>query len=405
MVPADGLGTSNGSIGSYFIVKEIGKGTYGCVYEGADVRSQSRVALKRVIPKVEKEGFPVTAIREIKTLRSLCHDNILRLLDVVYQRARKEDERDSVYMVFPYIHHDLVGIQHHRNNKLDIPEVKCISHQLLHGLSYLHSQGIVHRDLKLANLLVTSSGILKIADFGLARLQPSHVLHLTNRVVTRWYRPPELLLGETVYDSSVDMWSFAAIFAELVNGVPLFPGESEAQVLRLIIDALGPLSDNIRPELRKKPEFIKMLHDVSELPRQSSHMNTHHISSTASESHVDANGSVVPPGIGKLRNTFNRISDNGFNFVLGLLQYEPQKRPHARQLVNHPYFNEDPTLCHPEEIVLPPEPSREMDVKEAVSSSTRRGWKRPASREPIKAAKTHAKTPKLARRRNATCLL
>lgn len=402
--------TTNGNCGrgleSYTIHKEIGKGTYGCVYEGVDVRSQLRVALKRVIPKVETEGFPVTAIREIKTLRSLDYQNVLRLIDVVFQRASKEGERDSVYLVFPYIHHDLVGIQHFRNNRMDLTEIKCISLQLLRGLDYLHSHGVVHRDLKLANLLMTSSGILKIADFGLARLQPKHRPHLTNRVVTRWYRPPELLLGETIYDSSVDMWSYATIFSELVNGVPLFPGESEAQVLRLIMDTLGSPGPHLWPDLRKKPEFTRMLHDVSELRRQSfhpagaRHSNNTYQSSTPS---LEFSGCELQPD--KLRNTLNRLSDTGFKLVASLLQYEPEKRPSASKLIGHLFFKELPAPCEPGAIALPPEPSKEMNVKEVLSASSRRVLKRKVPEDPLLPRSSNSNAQILSRKRNACCPL
>ena len=107
-------------------------------------------------------------------------------------------------------------------------QVKCYLQQLLRGLDHCHSRGVLHRDIKGSNLLIDNSGVLKIADFGLASFfDPNQTQPLTSRVVTLWYRPPELLLGATRYGAAVDLWSTGCILAELYAGKPIMPGRTE----------------------------------------------------------------------------------------------------------------------------------------------------------------------------------
>lgn len=105
-------------------------------------------------------------------------------------------------------------------------QIKCYMRQLLKGIEHCHSKGILHRDIKTSNILVDNNGRLKIADFGLANFAASRQ-PLTSRVVTLWYRPPELLLGSTNYGTNVDMWSVGCVFAELFMGRPILKGRTE----------------------------------------------------------------------------------------------------------------------------------------------------------------------------------
>jgi CTD kinase subunit alpha len=111
-------------------------------------------------------------------------------------------------MVLEYMDHDLTGLLAHPEITFTLGNLKSLNHQMLSGLAYLHDQGILHRDLKGSNILLNASGELKLADFGLARLySKKRKADYTNRVITLWYRGPELLLGETSYGAEVDMWS------------------------------------------------------------------------------------------------------------------------------------------------------------------------------------------------------
>jgi len=137
-------------------------------------------------------------------------------------------------MVFEYMDHDLTGLSDRPGMRFTIPQIKCYMKQLLLGLHYCHINQVLHRDIKGSNLLIDNHGILKLADFGLARSYSyDHTAHLTNRVITLWYRPPELLLGSTKYGPAVDMWSVGCIFAELLYGKPILPGKNEVWFLKI----------------------------------------------------------------------------------------------------------------------------------------------------------------------------
>jgi len=362
-----------GSFSNYKILNEIGKGTYGCVYEAVDVRDRRRVALKKVLPKFDKQGFPITAIREIKTLRFMKHENIIELLEVVYQLPSRTLDKTAVYMVFPYIKHDLVGIQHYHGNHLYLTEIKCIALQVLKGLEYLHSLHIVHRDLKPANLLIDADGVVKIADFGLARIQLPRRHDQTNKVVTRWYRSPELLMGATKYDFHVDMWSVGAIIGELIVGTPLFPGESEVHVLRYIFDTLGPPSLDLWSDLNSFKDSSDMLESVSVTRRLLSEFIDHPQGVCKYDSRRERPTSLlVRDGVRNylerqvFKKLFCTISHSGQLLIASLLQYDPARRPTAFACIQDTFFSQDPRAADPRSVRLPPDPRRELHVKEGI---------------------------------------
>ena len=140
---------------------------------------------------------------------------------------------------------------------------------MIKGVSYIHKFKILHRDLKPQNLLISNDGILKIADFGLARGYGIPVKNYTHEVVTLWYRPPDVLLGSKNYMTTVDIWSIGCIFAgkillikifiyfflEMVNGKPLFTGVSEADQLKKIFRIRGTPSEKDYPEIKTLSEY------------------------------------------------------------------------------------------------------------------------------------------------------
>ena len=198
----------------------IGEGTYGSVFLAKSPTGQL-VALKK-IRKEKKEGFPITAIREIKILKRVDHPNIVKLLDVVSSHTYTPHFKDGdVFMVFEFCDHDLTGLMESRAQISDA-QVKYYMKCILEGLYYLHKDKIMHRDIKGANILISNNGAVKIADFGLARIMNKQSGY-TNRVVTLWYRAPELLLGMSDYSSKIDLWALGCLFAELITrGAVLF---------------------------------------------------------------------------------------------------------------------------------------------------------------------------------------
>ncbi len=155
--------------------------------------------------------------------------------------------RCNIYLVFEYMEHDLHGLMD-RHVSLDVSHIKCIMQQILEGVKYVHSKSVMHRDIKGANVLLDNKGNVKLADFGLGIEFDLHKdRNFTNRVVTPWYRCPELLLGSERYTTAIDMWSVGCLFAELFTSRALFPGDREARVLELIYEKCGPISEENWP--------------------------------------------------------------------------------------------------------------------------------------------------------------
>jgi cyclin-dependent kinase 12/13 len=214
---------------SFEKIDKIGQGTYSNVYKARDSVSGKIVALKKVrFDNLEPESVRFMA-REILILRRLDHPNVIKLDGLVTSRMSC-----SLYLVFDYMVHDLAGLAASPEIKFTLPQVKCYVHQLLSGLEHCHDRGVLHRDIKGSNLLLDNNGVLKIGDFGLASFfDPNHKQPMTSRVVTLWYRPPELLLGATDYGVGVDLWSAGCILAELLAGKPIMPGRTEVSYIMI----------------------------------------------------------------------------------------------------------------------------------------------------------------------------
>lgn len=169
-----------------------------------------------------------------------------------------------MYMVTPYMDHDLSGLLENPGVTFTTPQIKCYMMQLLKGTAYLHENRILHRDMKAANLLINNKGILQIADFGLARHYEGPVPRpgdgggeavrdYTTLVVTRWYRPPELLLQLRRYTTAIDLWGVGCVFGEMLVGRPILSGESDARQLEIIFDLVGSPTDESMPGWRSLP--------------------------------------------------------------------------------------------------------------------------------------------------------
>ncbi len=295
----------------------VGSGTYGKVFKAVHVYTKCLVALKKIRMEGERDGFPVTAVREIKLLQSLKHVNIVNLQEVMV-------EKNDCFMVFEYLSHDLTGLLNHPTFKLEPAHKKHLAKQLFEGLDYLHRRGVLHRDIKAANILVSSDGQLKLADFGLARFYAKRrQLDYTNRVITIWYRSPELLLGETQYGPAVDIWSAACVLVEIFTRHAIFPGDGgEISQLEKIYAILGT------PNKVEWPGLVDMA--WFELLRP-----------TARRANVFAE---------KYK---ERVTPAAFELLEAMFQYDPAKRPSASDVLEHPYFTvEEPKPRQATEYVL-----------------------------------------------------
>jgi serine/threonine-protein kinase BUR1 len=229
----------------------------------------------------EKDGFPITALREIKILKMLSHPNIIKLEEMAVERFKsdphdKSRKRAILYMVFPYMHHDLSGLLDNPEVHLSEAHIKCYMQQLLRGLQYLHNSKILHRDMKAANLLINNRGILQIADFGLARHYDEPPprpgkgngeaqREYTCLVVTRWYRPPELLLQLRRYTPAIDMWGAGCVFGEMFKRKPILTGKSDLHQAEIIWELVGTPTDQNMPGWQQLPGCDGM---KSFVPRQ-----------------------------------------------------------------------------------------------------------------------------------------
>lgn len=231
--------TQCSSIHNYERLNHIEEGSYGIVFRARHIPSGDIVAIKRLKMDRERNGFPITSLREIRTLlmTSPHHPNIVHLREVVVG-----DTLTQIYLSFEFVEHDLRTLLTHLETPFLLSEIKTLMKQLLGAVGALHDHWIVHRDLKTSNLLLSNRGCLKLADFGLARLygdaggggKNRRAREMTELVVTLWYRAPELLLGAKEYDTAIDMWSVGCIFAEMLLQEPLFPGKNEADQIQKV---------------------------------------------------------------------------------------------------------------------------------------------------------------------------
>ncbi|XP_042911971.1 cyclin-dependent kinase 4 [Parasteatoda tepidariorum] len=220
----------------------IGNGAYGTVYKARDLANNGQfVALKKVKIPIGEDGVPVSTVREISLLKQLTfldHPNVVKLLDICHGRRVENERQMLVYLVFEHVDQDLATyLERCPPPGLSTDLIKDLTYQLLNGLDFLHFNRVLHRDLKPQNVLISNKGIVKLADFGLARIY-SEKIPLTSVVVTLWYRPPEVLLAQS-YATAVDVWSAGCIFAELYRLKPLFPGENDADQLAKIFEVIG----------------------------------------------------------------------------------------------------------------------------------------------------------------------
>ncbi|XP_058101025.1 probable serine/threonine-protein kinase At1g54610 isoform X1 [Magnolia sinica] len=320
---------------SFEKLDKIGQGTYSNVYRARDLDNGKIVALKKVrFDNLEPESVRFMA-REIHILRRLDHPNIIKLEGLVTSRMSC-----SLYLVFEYMEHDLAGLASSPRLKFSEPQVKCYMQQLLCGLDHCHSRNILHRDIKGSNLLIDNSGILKIADFGLASFfDPDRRHPLTSRVVTLWYRPPELLLGATDYGVAVDLWSTGCILAELYAAKPIMPGRTEVEQLHKIFKLCGsPSEDYWRKSKLPHATIFKPQHPYRRC----------------------------------VADTFKDFPPSALGLLDVLLSIDPADRGTAASALKSDFFTTKPLACDPSSLPKYP-PSKEFDAKIRDEEARRQG--------------------------------
>ncbi|GLU04489.1 hypothetical protein SLE2022_216320 [Rubroshorea leprosula] len=334
----------------YVPIKPIGRGAYGIVCSSVNIETNEKVAIKKIHNPFENRIDALRTLRELMLLRHLLHDNVIALKDAMMPIHRTSFK--DVYLVYELMDTDLHQI-------IKSPQALSNDHcqyflfQLLRGLKYLHSANILHRDLKPGNLLINGNCDLKICDFGLARPGNAKGQFMTEYVVTRWYRAPELLLCCDNYGTSIDVWSVGCIFAELLGRKPLFPGTDCLNQLKLIINVLGSQREEDLEFIdnRKAKTYIKSL--------------------------------PYSPGT-----PFSRLYPNAHPLAIDLLQkmlvLDPSKRISVTEALQHPYMAPlyDPS-CNP-----PAEMPIDLDIDEDLGEEMIREliWKEILHHHPDEAA-------------------
>ncbi|CAI5720626.1 unnamed protein product [Hyaloperonospora brassicae] len=224
----------------YQMIKAVGQGAYGCVIAASDTETGQALAIKN-IPNAFNDLIDAKRIlREIRLMRHLNHPNLVNLLDLL--RPPTLQEFNDVYIVTDLMETDLHRVIH-SNQSISDDHVQYFLYQMLVAINYVHSAEVLHRDLKPSNILVNSDCDLKLCDFGLARGIQGMDSGLTEYVVTRWYRAPELLLSSK-YDKQMDVWAIGCILAEMLGRRPLFPGHDYLHQLKIIMDVVGSPSED-----------------------------------------------------------------------------------------------------------------------------------------------------------------
>lgn len=328
----------------------IGRGAYGIVCSVMNSETGEMVAIKKIANAFDNHMDAKRTLREIKLLRHLDHENVIGIRDVIPPPIPQAF--NDVYVATELMDTDL----HHiiRSNQ-DLSEEHCqyFLYQILRGLKYIHSANVIHRDLKPSNLLLNANCDLKICDFGLAR-PTSENENMTEYVVTRWYRAPELLLNSTDYTASIDIWSVGCIFMELMNRRPLFPGRDHMHQMRLITECIGTPTEAELGFLRSEDARRYMRH-LPQYPRQ------------------------------PFASLFSHVNPAAIDLVERMLTFNPSKRITVEEALAHPYLErlhdiaDEPVCMEPfsfdfEQHALSEEQMKELIYQEALAFNPESGY-------------------------------
>ncbi|XP_001365468.2 mitogen-activated protein kinase 4 [Monodelphis domestica] len=315
--------------GRFIDFRPLGFGVNGLVLSATDSQTCRKVAVKKIA--MSDAQSMKHALREIKIIRRLDHDNIVKVYEVLGPKgADLQGELlkfHMAYIVQEYMETDLARLL--EQGTLAEEHAKLFMYQLLRGLKYIHSANVLHRDLKPANIFISTEDlVLKIGDFGLARIVDQHYSHkgyLSEGLVTKWYRSPRLLLSPNNYTKAIDMWAAGCILAEMLTGKMLFPGCHELEQMQLILDTIPVIREEDKDELlRVMPSFINSTWEVKK----------------------------------PLRKLLPEVNSEAVDFLEKILTFNPMDRLTAEMGLQHPYMS--PYSC-PEDEPISQQPFRIED--------------------------------------------
>ncbi|KAG8005927.1 Tyrosine-protein kinase Tec, partial [Nibea albiflora] len=283
----------------------VGEGSYGTVLKCRHRDSGRLVAIKKFMDSDDDKTVKKIALREIKLLRQLRHDNLVNLIEVWKRRRRW-------YLVFEFVERTLLDDLEQNPNGLELNTSRQFLYQILRAAAFCHQQNVIHRDIKPENILISQGGVVKLCDFGFARTMtsPAEGGIYTDYVATRWYRAPELLVGDTKYGKPVDVWAVGCLLIEMLTGQPLFPGDSDLDQIYHIVRCFGNLTAHHQELFYRNPVFSGV-----RLPECSSR---------------------VP-----LEQRFSTVTPPALDLAQSCLQMDPERRAQCSDLLEHLLFTQD----------------------------------------------------------------
>ena len=292
--------------------KKLGEGTYAIVYLGhLKGDPSSLVAIKKIKVNTEyRDGLSMDAIREVKYLQELSHPNIIALHAVF---SSKNQNLNLVLEFLPLGDLEIL-IKDSEGIRYGTAEVKAWMAMLGRAVWFCHENFVLHRDIKPNNLLIAADGEVKLADFGLARSFADPYRPMTSQVITRWYRPPELLFGARYYSGAVDVWSMGTVFAELILRVPFLPGNTDLHQLELICNAIGTPTEENWPGISKLDGYVKF-DKATTIPMR------------GKDFYLSRFGTAGPVGV---------------DLLMSMLALDPRKRCTACQMLEHKWWTTEP---------------------------------------------------------------
>ncbi|XP_072437354.1 cyclin-dependent kinase-like 4 isoform X1 [Chiloscyllium punctatum] len=287
----------------YEKLAKIGEGSYSVVFKSRNKDTGQIVAIKKFMESEDNPFIKKVAVREIHILKQLKHNNLVNLIEV-FRRKRK------LHLVLEYCDHTVLNELERYPRGLPETMVKNIMWQMLQAINFCHKRNCIHRDVKPENILITRQGVVKLCDFGFARILTGPGDDYTDYVATRWYRAPELLVGDTKYEAAVDIWAVGTVFAELVSGQALWPGKSDVDQIYLIIRTLGKLIPR-HEHIFRNNQFFQGVN----LPEPD------------------------PEDMEPLEDKFPNLNPHALTFMKSCLKMDPDDRCSCEDLFENPYFD------------------------------------------------------------------